>query len=252
MRPAGIVTLLSDFGTDDPYVGVMKGAVLRVHPKVVLVDLGHAVPPQDIVAGAFWLAAAIDAFPPGTVHVAVVDPGVGTGRRLLVAFASQCWWLAPDNGLLARVLAVDPAADVREIDVERLQLTPRSSTFHGRDILAPVAGWLASGRYGFTALGPRITDPVVGEGHSGEPQVVHVDGYGNLITNVVAATMIHARGVRIGGLVVPLHRTYADVPSGHLLALVGSYGLLEVAQNGGSAARTLGLARGAPIELVLA
>src|SRR5690606_28376134 len=132
-----------------PYVGVLKGAVLRAYPRAVLVDLGHEVPPQDVLAGSFWLAAAIGRFPVGSVHTAVVDPGVGTTRRLLAVAAHDCFWLAPDNGLLAAVLAQAPHAEVRALDVEHLQLRDVSRTFHGRDVLAPVAGWLAGGRYGF-------------------------------------------------------------------------------------------------------
>lgn len=252
-RPSGIVTLLSDFGLCDPYVGVMKGAVMRASSRVVIVDLGHGVPPQDIAAGAFWLAATIGRFPPGTVHVAVVDPGVGTDRRLLAVSAAECFWLAPDNGLLAPVLAADPAAEVRAIDALHLNLRPPSRTFHGRDVLAPVAGWLAGGRYGFSALGPRIDDPVAGtEPFGGNPRVVHVDAFGNLITNVREQDLAGVATVRIGGQSVQLRGTYADAATGQLLALVGSYGLLEVAVNGGSAAKTLGLQRGAPIELVRA
>ena len=249
-RPSGIVTLLTDFGTRDPYVGVMKGALLQANPKITIVDFGHEVPAQDVTAGAFWLAAAIGRFPPGSVHVVVVDPGVGTNRRLLAAAAHENYWFAPDNGLLTHVLAQDPTAEVRAIDLEHLNLRPASRTFHGRDVLAPIAGWLSGGRYGFSALGPRVTDAVVGEAiFGGPPRVVYVDGYGNLVTNVPAAALASVRAVRLAGRRVPLHGTYADVPAGELLALVGSFGLLEVAENGGSAARTLGLARGAPIEL---
>ncbi|MBL9078010.1 MAG: SAM-dependent chlorinase/fluorinase [Planctomycetes bacterium] len=245
-----MVTLLTDFGHRDPYVGVMKGAVLRANPKAVLVDLGHEVPPQDVATGAFHVAAAIGRFPIGTVHVAVVDPGVGSARRALAVAACDGFWLAPDNGLLAAVLAQDAAAEVRALDAELLQLRDLSRTFHGRDLFAPVAGWLANGRYGFASLGPRIDDPAPGEvPFTGAPQVVHVDGFGNLITNVPARSLAgHAR-VELGGRSVPVHGTYADVRRGELLALVGSYGLLEVAENGGNAATRLGLQRGAPIRL---
>ncbi|MCA8954230.1 MAG: SAM-dependent chlorinase/fluorinase, partial [Planctomycetes bacterium] len=142
-RPAGVVTLLTDFGLRDPYVGVMKGAVLRSNPKAVLVDLGHELPPQDVASGAFALAAAVGRFPSGTVHVAVVDPGVGTARRLLAVAAHEAFWLAPDNGLLSDVLAADPGAEARAVDCERLGLVAESRTFHGRDLFAPIAGWLA-------------------------------------------------------------------------------------------------------------
>lgn len=250
-RPSGIVSLLTDYGTRDPYVGVVRGMVLRQSQKLVLVDLGHEVPPQDVAAGAFWLHSAVGRFPAGTVHVAVVDPGVGTARALLAAAAHECYWLAPDNGILTHVLAADPHAEVRQIDVAHLALPVPSRTFHGRDVFAPVAGWLASGRYGFTALGPRFPSPVrlpgLGEGPR---RIVHQDGFGNLITNVPGAAVSTAIAVRVAGREVALHGTYADVPEGDVLALVGSYGLLEVAVRGGSAAAVLGIGRGATLELV--
>ena len=249
-RPSGIVTLLSDFGSRDPYVGVMRGVVLRHNPKVVLSDLGHEVPAQDVAAGAFWLLAAVGRFPSGTVHAAVVDPGVGTARRLLVAAAHDAYWIAPDNGLLSHVVAGDPAAEVRAIDLEHLNVRPPSRTFHGRDVMAPVAGWLSGGRYGFSALGPRITDPVLLPALlGGASRIVHVDGFGNLITNVSAAACEGCTGVVVGGRQVPLHQTYAEAPVGSLLALVGSYGLLEIAVNCGSAAKVLGLGREALVEV---
>lgn len=249
-RPSGIVTLLTDFGHRDPYVGVMKGAVLRANPKAVLVDLGHEVPPQDVTAGAFWWAAAIERFPIGSVHVGVVDPGVGTARRILAALACDCIWLAPDNGLLAAVLAADQAAEVRAVDVEHLQLRPVSRTFHGRDVFAPVAGWLAGGRYGFASLGPRVDDAAPGElPFAGPPQVVHVDGYGNAITNVPAAALAGVAAIEVGGQTLPVRGAYGDVAPGEPLALVGSYGLLEIAVNGGNAAERLGLRRGTRIGL---
>jgi S-adenosylmethionine hydrolase len=250
-RPSGIVTFLTDFGHRDPYAGVVKGALLRVHAKATIVDLGHDVPPQDVTAGAFHLAAAIGHFPVGSVHVAVVDPGVSTRRRLLGAAAHECFWLAPDNGVLALVLARDPDAEVRALDPEHLGLRGTSRTFHGRDVLAPIAGWLANGRYGFTALGPRIDDWVRGEDlFAGAPRIVHVDGYGNLISNVTGAVAAGSRLVHVGGHTVPIRGTYGDVPPGELVAVIGSYDLLEIAQNGGNAAVSLGLQRGAPIRLV--
>ncbi len=245
-RPSGIVALLTDFGLADPYVGIMKGAVLRASPKVQIVDVTHDVAPQDVEAGAFFVGALVGRFPSGTVHVAVVDPGVGTARRLLAVAAHDAYWLGPDNGVLGAVTA----GEVRAIDVVHLGIRPESNTFHGRDILAPVAAWLAAGRYGFASLGPLVADAVRRPTGGGSARVVHVDRYGNLVTNVPAAALAGVGAVRVGGQVVPLRRTYGDAPPGGLVALVGSYGLLEVAKNGGDAARATGSGRGAPIELV--
>jgi S-adenosylmethionine hydrolase len=154
---------------------------------------------------------------------------------------------------LSHVLARDPAAEVRAIDIEHLQLRGASRTFHGRDILAPAAGWLSGGRYGFGALGPRLAAPVVEAALlDGSPAVVHVDSFGNAITNVPESRLAGVRAVRVAGREVRLGGTYGEVAPGELLALVGSYGLLEIAQNGGNAAGTLGLQRGAPVELLRA
>ncbi|MCA8966077.1 MAG: SAM-dependent chlorinase/fluorinase [Planctomycetes bacterium] len=253
IRPSGHVVLLTDFGHRDPYVGILRGAVLRANPRATIVDLGHEVPAQDVEAGAFWLWSAVDRFVPGSVFVAVVDPGVGTPRRLLAAQAHGCYWVAPDNGLLTHVLAGDDSADVRLLDPEHLQLVPASRTFHGRDVLAPVGGWLSGGRYGFSALGERLPDPVrLPEMTAGSHRVVHVDAFGNLITNLPAATAGNFAAIAVAGRQVAVHGTYGEVPDGEMLALVGSFGFWEIARNGGSAAKLLGVGRGAPITLVQA
>src|SRR5436190_9747856 len=235
-RPSGIVTLLTDYGWSDPYVGIVKGALLRASAKLVVVDVTHDVPPHDIATGAFLAGATIGRFPAGTVHIAVVDPGVGTARRLIAVAAHGCYWLAPDNGLLSHVLAAGTAVDVRAIDDEHLGLRAESRTFHGRDLLAPAAAWLAGGRYGFSALGPRIDDPVTLRSDGAGLRVVYVDRFGNLVTNVDAHPFADARGVRIAGRTVPVHGTYGDAPPGGLLAYVGSFGLVELGKNGGRAA----------------
>lgn len=247
-RPSGIVTLLTDFGHVDPYVGIMKGSVLRAASKALVIDVTHDVPPQDIEVGGFFVAALVGRFPAGTVHAVVVDPGVGTARRLLAIASHDAYWLGPDNGVLGAVLD----GEVRAVDIDHLGVRPESNTFHGRDVVAPVAAWLATGRYGFASLGPTVTDPAPAPRTTADPRVVHVDRYGNLVTNVPAARLAGVRAVRIAGQTAPLLRTYADVAAGQLVALVGSYGLLEVAANGGDAARATGCGRGAPIELIRA
>ncbi|MFK7741044.1 MAG: S-adenosyl-l-methionine hydroxide adenosyltransferase family protein [Planctomycetota bacterium] len=260
-RPSGIVTLTTDFGLEDPYVGILKGALLRASDKPRMVDLSHGVPPQDLAAGAFVLWSAINRFPDGTVHVGIVDPGVGSDRRILAAAAHDQFWLAPDNALLGAVLAGDPAAEVREVDLEHLRIQREAVTFDGRDVFAPVAAMLASGRFGFSALGVRIDDAKAddllfgsavdcpGAGGKTKGRVVHVDHYGNLIVNVPAEHVAAAKSVQVGSECVPLLRTYTDAATGGLLAYVGSFGLLEVAVRNGSASAKLGIGRGATIEL---
>ncbi|MCK5943409.1 MAG: SAM-dependent chlorinase/fluorinase, partial [Planctomycetes bacterium] len=233
-RPSGIVTLTTDFGVADPYVGIMKGALLAASAKANVVDLSHGVPAQDIASGAFVLWSAIGRFPSGTVHVGVVDPGVGTARRRIAAAAHDQYWIAPDNGLLGAVLASDPAAEVRELDLDHLRVQRTANTFDGRDVFAPVAAFLSAGRYGFTALGRRVddadaADPVFAAGD----RVVYVDHYGNLITSVSGERRLDAP-VFVADREVMVHRAYGDVAPGELLAYVGSFGLLEIAARDGS------------------
>lgn len=250
-RPSGIVTLTTDFGQRDPYVGIVKGAVLRASPKVQVVDVTHGAPPQDVAAGAFLLWSLIGRFPSGTVHVGVVDPGVGTDRRLLAVAACDAYWLVPDNGMIGAVLARDDAHEVRVVDVEHLRLQPASATFHGRDVLAPAAAWLAAGRYGFSAMGTRVTDADARDlVFGGDRRVVHVDHYGNLISNVEADAIGAATAVQAGDWRADIHRTYGDVAEGERLAYIGAFGLLEVARRNGSAADETGLQVGSTIELL--
>ncbi len=254
-----IVTLTTDFGTHDVFVGVMKGVILARAPEARIVDLTHAVPPQDVRAGAFLLRAAAPYFPAGTIHVAVVDPGVGGARRALVVATRTALFVAPDNGLVS--LAA-PAAEVRgtwDVSRSRARLATVSRTFHGRDVFAPVAAALARGVAPRT-LGRRVRRIErlawprarrVGARTRGE--VLWVDAFGNLISNVaerdlpLATFRTHRLSVTIGAHVLPLLETYADVPPGSALALVNSSGLVEIAVNRGSAARVLGLDRGARV-----
>lgn len=246
-RPCGIVALLTDYGAVDPYAGVLRAAVLRAYPKAQLLDLGHDVPPRDVDTGAWCVRAFAGRLPSGTVTVVVVDPGVGSDRRALAIRVGDGYWLAPDNGVLSPLLQGD--AEVRVLALDHLGLPPRSRTFHGRDVFAPVAGWLAGGRYGFTALGPRIDDPV--RLPVPPPRtIVHVDRFGNLISNIAPAELGGASHVRIAGQTVPLVGTYAEVAVGAALALINSYDLVEVAIRDGSAADRLGVGRGATVEPV--
>lgn len=248
VRPSGIVTLTTDFGGADPYVAILKGALLRTSDKPRIVDVTHDVPPQDLACGAFVLWSLRDRFPAGTVHVAVVDPGVGTSRGMVAVAAHGQFWIAPDNGLLGAVLRGVDTLEVRGIDLVHLGLQRQAQTFDGRDVFAPVAAMLASGRYGFRSLGPQVelanaADPVF----DGGLRVVHVDRYGNLITNVAASPKAPPAAVELAGRRIAMCGTYGDAAAGDLLAYVGSFGLLEVARRDGSAAELLGIGRGAPI-----
>ena len=262
-QPSGVITLTTDFGHQDPFVGVMKGQVLRRFPQARLVDLTHEVLVHWPVEAGFWLGRSYEYFPPGTVHVAVVDPGVGGARDIAVVEADGHVFLAPDNGLLAGVLdRVRTPPRLRRLDdavLASLGIQHPSATFHGRDIFAPVAAELAAGRLTPERLGREVPElvpgqldqPVLAAGQlSGA--VVTVDHFGNLLTNLDAALVarIATPVVRAGGHDIPLRRTYSDVRPGEYLALVNSFGVLEVARAGQSAAAGLGLERGAPVVVV--
>jgi S-adenosylmethionine hydrolase len=247
----GVVSFLTDFGVGDPWVGQMHGQVLRADNQANVVDLAHGVPAQDVSVGAVWWATAIDRFPIGTVHVGVVDPGVGTSRRVIVAVAGGCYWVAPDNGLLSLVLERLGEAEIRAVELERLGLPAPSATFHGRDVFAPIAGLLVARRFGFRALGPRIDDPLTIDVLDGAPRVVFRDRFGNLVTNLGRKQIEGATAVEIHGRRVPIQRTYADVEPGEFLAVINSFDLLEVANRDGHAAEMLdGAGRGTPVKLV--
>jgi S-adenosyl-L-methionine hydrolase (adenosine-forming) len=259
-KPSGIVTLLTDFGTEDPYVGMMKGVILSAAPQAVIVDLSHGVPPQNVRVGAWFLAHAAAFFPAGTVHVAVVDPGVGSGRRLLVAEDRGYAYLAPDNGLLGPVLS--SAARVFELDPARHARSGASQTFHGRDILAPAAAALANGLSpedcgsGTVAPEAGAAFPRPREIEAGriECDVLLADRYGNLILSASPSDLPHfteAAGwiVQAAGRTIPMRGAYAEAAPGELLALVNSYGVLEIAVREGNASARLGLRQGDTVVL---
>jgi S-adenosyl-L-methionine hydrolase (adenosine-forming) len=243
-----IITLLTDFGARDAYVASMKGVILGLNPAAVLVDLTHEVPPQDLRAGALVLAAAAPYFPPGTIHLAVVDPGVGSARRTLAVRACGQYLVGPDNGLFHLLLARCPDPEIVSLEEPGFFRPRVAPTFHGRDLFAPVAAHLSLG-VELAQFGPAVTDPVLLEwpqpGFGPETvrgEIIHVDHFGNLVSNVPAADLkawtrggplqfqlgaIHIRG---------LSRTYTDVAPGDFLALAGSHGYLEIACARGNAA----------------
>jgi S-adenosyl-L-methionine hydrolase (adenosine-forming) len=250
----GIVTLLTDFGITDAYVGQMKAAVLAVAPTATLVDLTHAVPPQDVRAGAFLLWSAIEPFPSGSVHLAVVDPGVGSSRLAVAARAARGdYFVGPDNGLLVPALErLGGIAGAVHLTESRYWRPQPSTTFHGRDIFAPVAAHLTLG-VPLEALGEatalqRPFELAFADGLDGE--VIHVDAFGNLITNLSAERLPERFGVRIGGRHIRFVRFYAAGDKHELVALVGSSGLVEISVRDGSAAAVTGLSRGAQVEVV--
>jgi S-adenosyl-L-methionine hydrolase (adenosine-forming) len=246
MRP--LITLLTDFGTADGYVAELKGVLFSAAPEVTVVDLSHDLPAQDVESGRLAVARYWRRFPSGTVHVVVVDPGVGSARVALAVSSEGRYLVGPDNGVLSPSLLVSGARAIA-LPIP----SSASATFHGRDVFAPAAAALATGTP-IDSLGAVCHDPVIRrtpEARRADDgtvigEVIAVDRFGNAISNLIAP-----RGGRIevAGRVMPIVRAYADAPVGEVIALVGSSGFVEVAQRDGSAARTLGLARGTRIIL---
>ena len=252
-----VVTLTTDFGLRDPYVAEMKGVMLRLAPDLRFVDISHDVASHDVVGAALVLEAAVSFFPAGTVHLAVVDPGVGTARRGLVVTTPDAVFVAPDNGLLTPVLARGEWRAF-ELAAAEFRLSHVSRTFHGRDVFAPAAAHLTRG-VAPDRFGPRVEDPmrlswpevhVVGGAVAGA--VLHVDRFGNLITSIAAAAVEELGdqvSIHIAGRRLPLVGTYADLPLGAVGALIGSSNRLEVAVREGSAAAVLKARRGTPVAV---
>jgi S-adenosyl-L-methionine hydrolase (adenosine-forming) len=246
-----LVTLLTDFGTGDSYVAEMKAVILRDAPAAVLVDISHSVPPGDVRSAAYLIARTWHRFPRDTVHLAVVDPGVGTQREALAIAARGHWFVGPDNGLFTAPLAAG------EVEIVALPVPPGAApTFHGRDLFAPAAAALAAGArleglgapFGGTPQRLAYTEPHY-EGKSVVGEIVYVDRFGTLITNLTPELVPPYAVLEVEGLDIgPLRRTYGDVATGGLLAYVGSGGAVEIAVRDGSAARRLGLGVGGRIR----
>jgi S-adenosylmethionine hydrolase len=262
--PDPIITLTTDFGTSDHLVGTMKGVILNINPAARVVDLNHHVTSFDILDGALSIANAYKFYPPRTIHVVVVDPGVGTQRRPLLVSGEKQYFIAPDNGVLSMVFERE-SCTVRHITAEHYFLNPVSPTFHGRDIFAPTAAWLSK-TFQTEAFGEEISDFVRFTVPKAKPSgqvvkgvVLRVDAFGNLMTNLttadVPATAVESGAIKlsVGGKEVrKLTQTFALGSPGEPVAVFGSAGYLEIAVNRGSAARTLGANRGAEVILDVA
>jgi S-adenosylmethionine hydrolase len=257
------VTLLTDFGDADVYVGVMKGVILGLCPEAQIVDLGHAVRPQGVPEAGFLIEQAAPYFPEGTVHLIVVDPGVGTERRILAVEADRQHFVAPDNGVLTQVLAGVEAYRVFAVERREYSLPDVSETFQGRDVMAPVAARLACGLPA-PAVGPEVRGDLVmlppsrpvAVADGLEIHVIHVDRFGNLVTDLrVEQLLAWQQEQGVGSVLIEVgdrtvsgvRSTYGDAEPGELLAVVGSAGRLEIAINLGSAATVLGVGRGASL-----
>ncbi len=260
-----IITLLTDFGTADYFVGELKGAILSVNPQAQIVDLTHEIPAHDIQAGAFTLLAAYASFPPGTIHVAVVDPGVGSARRPLLITTQEYFFVGPDNGLFSYACERERAVRAYQLTEEKFFRATVSATFHGRDIFAPVAGALSNGvlaeSFGeliddYARLPPLI--PARDAGAAWSATIIHIDRFGNLVTNITrrelaGAEFAQGATVEIGGREInSFRRFYAEEArseTGELFAIWGSAGFLEISSNCASAAQLLRAERGQPVRV---
>ena len=263
-QPPGLITLLTDFGDRDSFVASMKGVILTLNPHATIVDLSHQVPPHSVEDAAYLLKSCYRYFPEGTVHVAVVDPGVGSARRPLIAQSEHYFFLAPDNGLLTHILADNSEMEVREIENEEYRLTSPGRTFDGRDLFAPAAAWLAKGQP-FASFGRLVNDCETftipkpkWEARAMVGEIVHVDRFGNLISNLTTDhvkeirevmkrpnPLIHIAGHTIDGLVGSYQEGDAQVPR----ALINSNGQLEIFLKESSAASLLQLGKKESVRL---
>ena len=254
-----IITLTTDYGTSDHLVGTLKGVILKINPEATIVDLCHNVVPFDVLDGALCIGAAYRYFPPRTIHLVVVDPGVGTQRRPLLVSSENQYFLAPDNGVLSLVYEREPTHAVRHITSEHYFLHPVSNTFHGRDIFAPVAAWLSKS-WQTQAFGEEISDPMrfslpkpKAVGSSLKGIVLRIDTFGNLMTNFAAEelpqlTVGGALRITVNGkTITKLAQTYSQGEAGEAFAIVGSSGFVEISVHKGNAARALGVQRGAEV-----
>ena len=259
-----IITLLTDFGLQDHYVGALKGAILSINPGASIVDLTHEIPPHDIWAAAFHLLAVYQTFPAGTIHLAVVDPGVGSARRGIIVNCAGQFFVGPDNGLFSWICEREESSSAIHLTNQKYFRHPVSDTFHGRDVFAPVAAALSNG-VARTEFGPVIDDliqlkslsPGRLDGGVIEATIIHIDRFGNCITNLTRDHVAEDKIAAGAKLVVNSHVVssfrafFADSGDGELFCLFGSAGFLEIAAQNSSAAKILGAERGQPAFLLL-
>ncbi len=261
-QAARIITLTTDFGYRDPFVGIMKGVVSAIDPTAAIIDLTHGVAPQDVTGGALALSAAVDFFPAGTIHVAVVDPGVGSERRPILVETDRACYVGPDNGLLSLAAGRQRLIRVVHLSNPDYHLSPTSTTFHGRDIFAPAAAHVSAGvppeKLGETGEAFETLDvpaPERLDGGSLAGEVIYIDSFGNLTTNIRSDDLgrfdPESIAVRIGDREIRgISANYASAGTGNYLALVNSWGLLEISRCNGSARAGLGAGTGTRVLLV--
>jgi S-adenosyl-L-methionine hydrolase (adenosine-forming) len=257
-----MITLTTDFGLKDPYVAEMKGAIYQINPKATIVDVSHLMDKFSVRMGAFVLASAVPYFPKGTVHIAVVDPGVGTERRAIAIQTKLGFLVGPDNGVLMLAAQKQGIEHIYELSNPKFMLPQVSSTFHGRDIFAPAAAYLEKGAEP-QEFGPEITDPVTPKFANVEAkngallgEVLHVDSFGNVVTNINPTELKDVKTIKVAlhhvSLELPFSKAYGELQLREPLALVGSHGFLELALNRGSFSEKYRVNPGDRFEIVVA
>ncbi len=258
-----VITLITDFGLQDGYVGVVKGVITKINPSVKIIDISNNIESQDIFQAAYVLYSSYAYFPKGTIHVVVVDPGVGSNRKVLCLKTKDYLFIAPDNGVLSFIAAREESPSIREVTNKKLFLPEISDTFHGRDIFAPTAAHLSKG-FSYKDLGKRVSKikeidlpkPIRSPGGMLRGEIIYVDGFGNLITNI-NRDMIDRLREKTENLAIAVGRrklnkisnSYADVGVGDVVAIFGSAGYLEISVNHGSARDVLNLKKGDKLGL---
>lgn len=266
MENHSIITLTSDFGYKDPFVGIMKGVITAINPSAVVLDITHEINPQNILEAAFTIGTSFAFFPHNTIHVVVVDPSVGSPRRPILVAADFNYFVGPDNGIFSRIYSLSESFTVINITAEHYFLPGKSSTFHGRDVFAPVAGWLSKG-INIMKFGDPVTDyvtiqmpePVSSSGNMIEGEVIYIDHFGNVITNVPAQKIEVPSGgnqlkkpkIVVKGIEAPLKNFYSEAEDKGLYSLINSFGYLEFFVNKGNASLSFNIGVGEKVDIIL-
>ncbi|NCO67191.1 MAG: hypothetical protein CO148_03530 [Nitrospirae bacterium CG_4_9_14_3_um_filter_41_27] len=266
MQQNPIITLTTDFGYNDPFIGIMKGVILNINPFVNIIDITHGISPQNIMEAAFAIKMSYSSFPSKTIHVVVVDPGVGSVRRPILVVTDYHYFVGPDNGVFSQIFNLTESLNVIHITAEHYFMPQRSSTFHGRDIFAPVAAWLSRG-INVSNFGDTITDyvtipvplPVMPAKNTIEGNVIYIDHFGNAITNIKAQKIEDLFGsnlegrlkVIVKGKEAPLKNYYSQAEDDGIYSLINSFGYLELFVNKGSANSNFGITVGEKVNVIV-
>lgn len=259
-----IITLTTDFGYEDPFVGIMKGVILNINPLANIVDITHDISPQNILEAAFAIEISFESFPSKTIHVVIVDPGVGSARRPILVVTDHHFFIGPDNGVFSKIYNLTGTLQVIHITAEHYFLPQRSSTFHGRDVFAPVAAWLSRG-INVSNFGNPITDyvnipvPVVSKENAIEGEVIYIDRFGNAITNIQNQKIDELFGSNSEGRMkvivrekeAPIKTHYSEAEDNGLYSLINSFGYLELFVNMGNASSDFGISVGEKVSVIV-